>query len=405
MSDHHDESHHALKLEYQPALPMNNGKLFLWLFLSTEIMFFAALFGVYIVIRFGAPNGIWPTPHDVHLVEWIGALNTFVLIFSSFTIVMSYEAAKKNNASTAKMWFTATFILGTVFLGIKGYEYSSKFAHGIYPSQPHGLIYEKPDVYYVAAVREGYRDLIAEQNDLRAPLDAERTELLNEAEPTAGQQARIDTLNEQIGAIDEELKQLSTWLNGTVLWTERQVAMAKSPAEGNLAMHNMAYTINRSHAEPLHDEYLATNAKNVTDRLAKLPQEMAALAKEKENVEEGSPRLVEIDAEQKTLEKVRSIYEARNAVLPEIMGMEHGMNEDRHMLLPMYIPSGNMWASTYFLLTGFHAIHVLVGLIFFAIILTKRIDRSRANTIENIGLYWHFVDLVWIFLFPMLYLF
>ena len=63
MSDHHEDHHGHLKLEYQPALPLNNGKLFLWLFLSTEIMFFAALFGVYIVIRFGAPNGIWPTPH------------------------------------------------------------------------------------------------------------------------------------------------------------------------------------------------------------------------------------------------------------------------------------------------------------------------------------------------------
>jgi cytochrome c oxidase subunit 3 len=64
-----------------------------------------------------------------------------------------------------------------------------------------------------------------------------------------------------------------------------------------------------------------------------------------------------------------------------------------------------MWASTYFLMTGFHAIHVLVGLIAFVLILLYRLDVKRAHIIENIGLYWHFVDLVWIFLFPMLYLF
>jgi cytochrome c oxidase subunit 3 len=69
------------------------------------------------------------------------------------------------------------------------------------------------------------------------------------------------------------------------------------------------------------------------------------------------------------------------------------------------IPGGNMWASTYFLLTGFHALHVAVGLIAFAVILTMTLDRSRAGLIENMGLYWHFVDLVWIFLFPLLYLF
>jgi cytochrome c oxidase subunit III len=64
-----------------------------------------------------------------------------------------------------------------------------------------------------------------------------------------------------------------------------------------------------------------------------------------------------------------------------------------------------MWASTYFLMTGFHAIHVAVGLLIFAMVLPFTLDSRRANFIENAGLYWHFVDLVWIFLFPLLYLF
>ena len=81
--------HHPPKLEYQPALPLPNGKLFMWLFLSTEIMFFAGLIGTYIVLRFGAM--IWPTPHAVHLSEPTGAFNTFVLICSSVTIVLSLE--------------------------------------------------------------------------------------------------------------------------------------------------------------------------------------------------------------------------------------------------------------------------------------------------------------------------
>ena len=50
-------------------------------------------------------------------------------------------------------------------------------------------------------------------------------------------------------------------------------------------------------------------------------------------------------------------------------------------------------------------VHVLVGLIVFAIALTMQLGPERAGFVENIGLYWHFVDLVWIFLFPMLYLF
>src|SRR5215475_9493127 len=85
--DGHGHGHVALS--YHPGLPLPNGKLIIWLFLSTEIMFFAALIGTYIVIRFGAPT--WPHPHDVHLSEPIGAFNTFVLICSSVTIVLALE--------------------------------------------------------------------------------------------------------------------------------------------------------------------------------------------------------------------------------------------------------------------------------------------------------------------------
>jgi cytochrome c oxidase subunit 3 len=48
---------------------------------------------------------------------------------------------------------------------------------------------------------------------------------------------------------------------------------------------------------------------------------------------------------------------------------------------------------------------VAVGLIVFIIMLFLYLGRKRAGLIENAGLYWHFVDLVWIFLFPLLYLF
>ena len=133
MTDPHGHGH--IKLQYQPALPIPNGKLFLWLFLSTEIMFFAALIGVYIVIRFGAPD--WPGPSKMHLVELIGAANTLVLILSSVTVVLALDAAQKDNASLARWWIAATFLLGLLFLGIKLVEYRSKFSHGIYPALPH----------------------------------------------------------------------------------------------------------------------------------------------------------------------------------------------------------------------------------------------------------------------------
>ena len=62
------------------CLPLPTGKVAIWLFLVTEIMFFTALIGTYIILRHGTPaNSIfkWPAPHQVHLNEAIGAINTF----------------------------------------------------------------------------------------------------------------------------------------------------------------------------------------------------------------------------------------------------------------------------------------------------------------------------------------
>ena len=110
-----------------------------------------------------------------------------------------------------------------------------------------------------------------------------------------------------------------------------------------------------------------------------------------------------------TLERQAAMEQVADMVAPLQMSEEEhleGLNDKYHWLhLPMRIPGGNMWASTYFLLTGFHAIHVIVGLIVFAIMMPMTLGIARAGMIENIGLYWHFVDLVWIFLFPLLYLF
>ena len=91
--------------------------------------------------------------------------------------------------------------------------------------------------------------------------------------------------------------------------------------------------------------------------------------------------------------------------MDELGFVEHGLNEHFHIKLPMVIPSGNTWANTYFLLTGFHALHVIGGLVAFLILLPMRLGTRRAGVLENVGLYWHFVDIVWIFLFPLLYLF
>jgi cytochrome c oxidase subunit 3 len=76
-----------------------------------------------------------------------------------------------------------------------------------------------------------------------------------------------------------------------------------------------------------------------------------------------------------------------------------------------HLPVGNpeqLFFSLYFIMTGIHAAHMVVGIGLMLVILTmawkKRFGPSYYGPVEVSGLYWHFVDIVWIFLFPLLYL-
>ncbi len=332
---HTDHAHHHLKLEYQPGLPISNGKAIVWLFLSTEIMFFAGLIGTYVVLRFGAPT--WPRPHEVHLSEPIGAFNTFVLICSSVSVVLALEAAKMNKEGLAKLLMLVTFILGCVFLGVKAYEYNAKFAHGIYPWMPHSQIYEKPNLYYGSGVR-----------------------------------ARLTTLSSELGAEDASLKEELG---------EQELAKVKELDQ-------------KPWSEAVEQEYAA-----ISGNLAEVRSRMELVKSLSKDLEDPNLDLMQLS------DKIYPPHDDIHESAHENIHLE-GLNDQHSWLkLPFVIPGGNMWASTYFLLTGFHAIHVIVGLIVFVVLLFVRLDASRAGTIENTGLYWHFVDLVWIFLFPLLYLF
>ncbi|MCH7548264.1 MAG: cytochrome c oxidase subunit 3 [Candidatus Krumholzibacteriota bacterium] len=67
----------------------------------------------------------------------------------------------------------------------------------------------------------------------------------------------------------------------------------------------------------------------------------------------------------------------------------------------------DLFFSFYFIMTGLHALHVIVGIVVMVWLLNRvaaKAPHIDATVVENVGLYWHFVDVVWIFLFPLLYL-
>ena len=401
---HSHDGHDHIQLEYQPAVPVSKGKLAVWLFLSTEIMFFTALIGTYIVLRFGAPQGSWPSPHEVGVVEWLGALNTFVLICSSVTIVFAMEAAKSDFVAAARKWLLATFVLGCVFLGIKAIEYNAKFTHGIHPAHPRSLLYDRADLNFLAGVK--------------ASCDSQISALGNSGSEVGA------------AAAHGNLETLELIRSGLVQWTQKKAGQSDDPRMGSMAIESLAYQIYpRHHKDERIETYLADELKASKEKLVsseavlatanqtaaaeqKKVDELTAAATEKPDDESLKTELIEQTklASESASEASRLAAELlplQNHVkaMDELGFVEHGLNEHFHIKLPMVIPSGNTWANTYFLLTGFHALHVIGGLVAFLILLPMRLGTRRAGVLENVGLYWHFVDIVWIFLFPLLYLF
>ena len=86
---------------------------------------------------------------------------------------------------------------------------------------------------------------------------------------------------------------------------------------------------------------------------------------------------------------------------------EHGLYP-RAAVLMSKPPGEILYFGLYFMMTGLHALHVIIGMAILAVII-RFIARGKATqqksaALENAGLYWHLVDIIWIFLFPLFYL-
>ena len=327
--DAHDPKAHM-------GLPLPHGKLAMWLFLVTEIMFFTAMIGTYAILRQGTPTAAsgykWPTPHDVHLVEWIGAFNTFVLIASSLTVVLAHHAATKRNFKRATLYIGITLSLGVVFLVVKAVEYKSKFDHDILPGH-------------------------------------------------IGETASPKKIDEKGNFVKDA--------NGNYVVG----GTSDSIVRGNKEMHavGMQY-VDRVRGQ-LREVEKSGQSDEVKKKCAVL---LAGLDGEQRKDAAGV-----VDSYRAPLTPAK-VGDAVNEIIEEVE------KNGGHIHLSPAIPFGNLWASCYFAMTGFHALHVFGGLVVFVIILLlgvmNKLGPQHESLLELTGLYWHFVDIVWIFLFPLLYL-
>jgi cytochrome c oxidase subunit III len=132
-------AHHFDDLDQQQEA----ASLGMWVFLLTEILFFGGLFLVYTIYRTWYPQAFASASH--HLDIPLGTINTAVLIGSSLTMAMAVHSAQMNSRKGIMIFIVLTMVLGSVFLGIKGIEYSHKFHEHLIPG-PH-FAYAEPQFF------------------------------------------------------------------------------------------------------------------------------------------------------------------------------------------------------------------------------------------------------------------
>ncbi len=304
---HPDHSHS----EAMPsAMGLPSVKLCMWLFLISEVMFFAGLIGAYIVIRFGTAG--WPNPYDILAVR-ITAFNTFLLICSSVTMVKAFQWSDAGDRGRAMKFLAATIVIGAGFVGIQLYEYT----HLLHPPS-HAML------EHVEA-RMAERGLDVENGAAHASISRPHILLAS-----MGQDAE-EHKNEELAKLHD-------------LLAEGRPQVKKTAAPSKLAV--------------------------VHDWDKRVLEQTIVVAS-----------LFPDDVELRKLGKHQNLY-------PE-----------------GFIPSRDNFTSTFYIMTGFHGFHVFGGVVALcAIFSLYAVGKAGTMSLEVIGLYWHFVDLVWIILFTIVYL-
>ncbi len=383
----------------RPDTGLANPKLGIWLFLASEVMLFGGLFAGYIFMRLGAEPWMWP--HGWLNVP-VGTFNTFVLIASSVTVILSWESLKMRKYKAFRSWLAATWLCGLAFLTIKlSYEWPAKFHHfGAYVQKDAAHKYEallgnenQGDVKG-HETRKGYSRLfigghLDMENDKfamasasvpyvqEATLDAVLAFGKDETNPTtqAALFSRRDTMLKHLVVRDED------------------IAALKAP---NLEHEKKAAILHRMNTISLH----AVDAENAkpydadNDKAHFLPREQILISqlglKDNPNVH-----------------VVKSVESGKD---------EHHFIVDKRDLISGHgplVPKLNTYLACYFMITGLHGLHVLGGCIVFIYFwlpikggskLFHTNPQQLCNRIEVSGLFWHLVDLIWIFVFPLFYL-
>ncbi len=389
--DHHDHDHPEWLAHHfdTPEQQFDSGKLGIWLFLVTEVLFFSGMFCAYAIFRSLRPDVFEGCSQFLN--TQLGAINTGVLLFSSLTMAWAVRCSQLEQHKATTGLLAATLSCATIFLGVKAIEYSHKWGMGLLPA---GLFTYDPANPHPADVPPYLTYLCI---------------------PFA------------IALVGVLIWLIASYISGN----EFHVAVAKpllvvclcffvgvmlgqfleSGGEGDhggghasVSHHDDGHSDHDSHqgedhgkedhAEETHaDDHDAAAAPHgpsvdlaIRERLATeatnsgIQSELAAI--ERQAAVAGSSIVYDDDEVSGAIEKI-----------------------DENVLTPS---RAGVFFSIYYCMTGVHAIHILGGIVVLVWLLVRSVrqdfNRQYFGPVDYVGLYWHLVDLIWIYLFPLMYL-
>lgn len=106
-----------------------HGDLAIWVFILAELLVFGVFFGAYVFARAG--NVELFTAEQALLNHDLGALNTLLLVSSSFFVVRAVQLGEAGKGTLAARWMAGALLCGAAFIVVKGSEYVAQFAQGV----------------------------------------------------------------------------------------------------------------------------------------------------------------------------------------------------------------------------------------------------------------------------------
>jgi cytochrome c oxidase subunit III len=315
------------------------GKLMMWFFIVSDALTFSGFLAAYGFSRFKFIE-TWPLAdevfthfpfmHGVSAPMYYVALMTFILIFSSVTMVLAVDAGHHMNKSKVAFYMFLTIIGGLIFVGSQAWEWKN-FIKGEY-----GAVETKGGSLLQFVDKSGKRVALA---DFAVTLPEEREQL------TRGK-----------GRWFMEESSLSSF----------SVAEVQAGFKAHPELLIRTESISNGDASSLKDvkvQQSLTHKKHKT-----------------------------------VLTRAESEIRLANA---------HYVVEGANLMRNEY--GSKLFADFFFFITGFHGFHVFSGviiniIIFFNVLLGTYEKRRTYEMVEKVGLYWHFVDLVWVFVFTFFYL-